>query len=295
MRIGFDIGGSHISGALVDNGKIIEKIEAYSEVSWTMDEIIKSIKNIYQDLTVGDLKYVGFGVPGAIDSSRGFVHTSSNLPFANKNLKDIFSNTLGVEAKIENDANCAAYGELLYGRAKGFSDILFITIGTGIGGGIIIDKKIYAGANGFAGEIGHHVIVANGRECSCKKKGCFEAYASMRALVKQAKKLAGKNELQLDISSISGKDIYQYAKAGDSFAKNLINQQIYYLAIGISNLITILQPQIVIVGGGISAQKNYLIDPLEKKIAKNLYGNHSFSIDVASLENNAGVIGAAYL
>jgi glucokinase len=297
MRIGFDIGGRHIAGALVDNeGNILKKKDIYTNKRWTIEEILSSVFNIYNEIKVDNLENIGAGIPGAVDSRKGKVIFSSNLPFKDINLAKLLSNKLNVKVKIENDANCAVYGEMLFGQARGYSDILQVTIGTGIGGGLVINKKIYTGHNGFAGEIGHHVIVADGELCGCGKQGCFEAYASMKSLVNYAEKnVNGVKDTELKKGRITGKEIYRLAKIGDQYAQRLMSRHIYYLAIGISNLITIIQPELVLIGGGISEEGEFLVTQLNKEIKRYIYGNHDFKLNVARLGNQAGILGAAYI
>ncbi|MFP4456650.1 MAG: ROK family protein [Clostridia bacterium] len=299
MRIGIDIGGRHISCALVDDsGNIKNQVNKYINKKWELSEIANSIKEqIYEAIdNSNEITNIGIGVPGAVNSKTGFVSYSSNLPFRDINLKEYFEYILKREVTIENDANCAALGEFLFGDYKDKNDIILVTIGTGIGGGIIINKKIYSSQSGYAGEIGHHVIVANGRLCSCGNRGCLESYASMASLEKRA------NELKvffpnskLNSCIVNGKNIYDYAKKGDELSKEIVKEQLFYLGIGIANIINILQPEVVIISGAVSAQKEFLIKNLKPEINSNLYANNTYILDTSKLENKAGIIGAAFL
>lgn len=299
MRIGIDVGGRHIGCALVDDlGNIINVADRYVEKMWSLSEIGKNVSELVSKISpnLTDIVNIGIGIPGAINSKTGFVDYSSNLPFRKVNLKEYFENILKREVKVENDANCAALGELLFGIGKGKENIVLVTVGTGIGSGIIINKKIYSGHNGYAGEIGHHVIVANGRKCTCGNKGCLESYASMSSIEKRANELKKYySDSKLLSSEINGKNIYEFAKKEDKLSKELVNEQLFYLGIGIANIINLLQPEIVIISGAVSAQKEFLLKNLKPEIDKNLYVLDTYILNTSSLENKAGIIGAAFL
>lgn len=299
MRIGIDVGGTHISCALVDEDGCIQKqADVYTQKGWKLAEISQSIKDLLNDITDGamNVSKLGVGVPGAVNSKTGFVEFSSNLPFRKIYLKQYLEDLLDLEVKIENDANCAAFGELLFGNGRGKNNIILITIGTGIGSGIILNKEVYSGYNGYAGEIGHHIIVANGRECSCGKRGCLESYASMKSVEKRANEIISYYpESKLGTTVINGKNIYELAKEGDKLALELINEQVYYLGIGIANIINILQPEVVLISGAVSVQKDFLINKLKPEIDKHVHVKDTYTLATSLLENRAGIIGAAFL
>ncbi len=299
MRIGIDIGGSHISCALINNsGNIVKLTNKFSKNRWKLSEIGAVINRLVDNLThsLNEINSIGIGVPGAVNAKTGYVYYSANLPFKKINLKDFFEDKLSKKVKIENDANCAALGEMLFGNGINKSNIVLITIGTGIGSGIILNKKIFSGHNGFAGEVGHQIIVANGKECACGNKGCFEAYASMIELEGRAKKIIKHypNSI-LSTKNISGKSIYDSAKLGDPFSNELVKEHIFYLGIGIANIINILQPEVVLISGAISRQKDFLLSKLKPSIDKNLYVQGTYELKTSKLEDKAGLIGAAFL
>jgi glucokinase len=299
MRIGIDVGGSHISCALVNQeGKIIRVSDSYTDSKWSLDEIKETIKELVFEIIprLDDIISIGIGVPGAVNSKTGYVKYSANLPFIDINLKEYFGDILNREVKIENDANCAALGEMLFGNGLNKKNIVLVTIGTGIGSGLIINGKIYSGYNGYAGEIGHHIIVANGRECACGNKGCLESYASMKSIEKKAKELIKYYPKSiLNTNRINGRSIYENAKLGDTLCKELVKEHLFYLGIGISNIINIIQPEIVLISGAISKQKEYLLKELKPEIDRHLYVKGTYELNTSKLENKAGIIGAAFL
>ena len=207
---------------------------------------------------------------------------------------------LGRPAFIENDANAAAYGEYVAGAAKGAKHAVCITLGTGVGGGIIIDGKIYCGSNFGGAEIGHTVIDVNGPMCSCGRKGCFEVFSSATGLIRMTKEaLAAHPESAMkDEERITGRTAFNYMRAGDETAKQVVDDYIRYLAAGITNTINIFQPDVLCVGGGISKEGSTLIDPIVAYVEGENYARHiakKTQIKAAALGNDAGIIGAAYL
>ena len=315
--IGVDLGGTNIAAGIVNSEfQIVKKGSVPTNVAGrTAEEIIKDMgalcDSLVKDagLTFDDIEYVGIASPGAIDPVRGVVNYANNLPFSRFPIADTLKKFIPVKkVLVENDANAAAKGEAVAGAAKGVGDVVMITLGTGVGGGIIIDHKVYSGFNYAGAELGHSVIEYNGRQCSCGRKGCWEAYSSATGLINMTKeKLAeceakGIPTLMTDFvkeeGKVSGKTAFAAMKKGDAPAKEVVDMYIGYLGCGLSNIINIFQPEILVIGGGICNEKHYLTDPLEKIIKEETYGNEAIkptTLKIAELGNDAGIIGAAVL
>ena len=315
--IGVDLGGTNIAAGIVNSEfQIVKKGSVPTNVAGrTAEEIIKDMgalcDSLVKDagLTFDDIEYVGIASPGAIDPVRGVVNYANNLPFSRFPIADTLKKFIPVKkVLVENDANAAAKGEAVAGAAKGVGDVVMITLGTGVGGGIIIDHKVYSGFNYAGAELGHIVIEYNGRQCSCGRKGCWEAYSSATGLINMTKeKLAeceakGIPTLMTDFvkeeGKVSGKTAFAAMKKGDAPAKEVVDMYIGYLGCGLSNIINIFQPEILVIGGGICNEKHYLTDPLEKIIKEETYGNEAIkptTLKIAELGNDAGIIGAAVL
>lgn len=315
--IGVDLGGTNIAAGIVNSEfQIVKKGSVPTNVAGrTAEEIIKDMgalcDSLVKDagLTFDDIEYVGIASPGAVDPVRGVVNYANNLPFSRFPIADTLKKFIPVKkVLVENDANAAAKGEAVAGAAKGVGDVVMITLGTGVGGGIIIDHKVYSGFNYAGAELGHIVIEYNGRQCSCGRKGCWEAYSSATGLINMTKeKLAeceakGIPTLMTDFvkeeGKVSGKTAFAAMKKGDKPAKEVVDMYIGYLGCGLSNIINIFQPEILVIGGGICNEKHYLTDPLEKIIKEETYGNEAIkptTLKIAELGNDAGIIGAAVL
>lgn len=315
--IGVDLGGTNIAAGIVNSEfQIVKKGSVPTNVAGrTAEEIIKDMgalcDSLVKDagLNFDDIEYVGIASPGAVDPVRGVVNYANNLPFSRFPIADTLKKFIPVKkVLVENDANAAAKGEAVAGAAKGVGDVVMITLGTGVGGGIIIDHKVYSGFNYAGAELGHIVIEYNGRQCSCGRKGCWEAYSSATGLINMTKeKLAeceakGIPTLMTDFvkeeGKVSGKTAFAAMKKGDAPAKEVVDMYIGYLGCGLSNIINIFQPEILVIGGGICNEKHYLTDPLEKIIKEETYGNEAIkptTLKIAELGNDAGIIGAAVL
>ncbi len=324
--LGVDLGGTNVAvGICDDDGKIIvkgsvptpyslhnhedlpseERDKMADKIAQTMADL--SLKLISEaGLTVEDIEYAGIATPGVADSKNGTIVFASTLPFKDYPMNDRFSQFTGIKnVYIENDANAAAKGEVVCGCAKGAKDMVMITLGTGIGGGIIIDGKIYSGCNSAGAEVGHAVIIVDGEQCSCGRKGCFESLASATALVKQTKEAMEKNKDSKmwelcggDINKVNGRISFDAMRMGDKTASDVVNQYIKYVAIGIVNLINIFQPEIFCIGGGISNEKEALLELLQPHIDKEDYSRYNkvrTKIVIATLKNDAGIIGASML
>ncbi len=324
--LGVDLGGTNVAvGICNDEGKIIVKGSVPTPYSLPNHESLPddermaladivtkamadlSLKLIAEaGLTVDDIEYAGIATPGVADNNSRMIVFASTLPFKEYPMNDKFAEFSGIKTVyIENDANAAAKGEVVCGCAKGAKDAVMITLGTGIGGGIIIDGKIYSGCNGAGAEVGHTVIIVDGDQCTCGRKGCFEAHASATALVKQTKAAMEKDKESKmwelcggDINKVNGRVAFDAMRLGDETADKVVNQYIKYVAIGVVNLINIFQPEIFCIGGGISNEKEKLIELLKPHIDREDYSRYNkvrTKIVIAELKNDAGIIGASML
>ncbi len=311
-RLGIDLGGTNIATGVVDeNFKIIGsgkvKTNAPRPAEEIVDDMVKSALMAVKDanLTINDIDSIGVGTPGSVVQTTGVVTYSNNLGFYNLPLAEMLEKKLGKKVYIENDANAATYGEYIAGAGKGAENFVAITLGTGVGGGIIIGGKIYSGSNFAGGELGHTVIQMNGEACTCGRNGCFEAYASATALIRQTKQAMIKfpeskmwEICNKDINSVSGRTAFDGARSGDEAAIGVVNDYINYLSVGIANIINTFQPDVLCVGGGISNEGEYLMAPIRKLVKGENYARNmekNTEIKAATLGNDAGIIGAAYL
>ena len=309
--IGIDLGGTNIAAGLVDeNYKIIRKTSVPTEARRSADEITEAMASVCRTLceeegiTVDDVSSVGIATPGTADTDSGTVIYANNLPFRNypiaAKLKEFFPVK---KVAIANDANAAAYGEAVAGAGAGKKDFVMLTLGTGVGGGIIIDGKLYTGFNYAAGELGHMTIVHNGRPCSCGRKGCFEAYSSATGLIKMTKeKMIDAPDSVMwelvdgDIKKVNGRTAFDGMRKGDEAAKAVVDEYLAYLATGTANIINIFQPSIVAFGGGVANERENLLAPLRELVIKETYTTgERTEIKSAVLGNDAGIVGAAAL
>ncbi len=243
---------------------------------------------------------LGVGVPGAINGGKGEVIFSNNLHWSHVMLAGALSEQTGLTARLNNDANCAALGEVKAGAAKGHQNVILLTLGTGLGGGIIIDGKIYDGVEGVGGEIGHATLVMDGVPCTCGRRGCMEVYTSATALIRQTKEALAEHpeSLLAKEERITGRSAYVAMRAGDETAKKVVEQYERYVGESIVNMVNIFRPEMVLLGGGISGEGKPLTDRLTAYVAKNCYaGDKTFvpPVKTAELGNKAGIVGAAAL
>ncbi|WP_379691720.1 type I phosphomannose isomerase catalytic subunit [Mediterraneibacter gnavus] len=297
VRIGIDIGGTDTKIGLVDvHNKLLDSVCIPTKAERPADEVIRTVaetalsildKNgIAMEQCVG----VGIGVPGTVDRKKGIVRYSNNIRWEDVPLVKEMSTYLPIPVEIANDADCAALGETIAGAGKECRDVVMITLGTGVGGGVVLDGEIYEGRGIGGSELGHMVIVENGEPCTCGRRGCLEAYASATALKREAKR-ASKKEL---IPS----EIFALAKQGDPAMKEVVEIYIRRLGLGIVNIVNIFRPQLVLLGGGISGQGESLLVPLRRILSEECFGGERGDvpeIEEAVLGNNAGIIGAAGL
>lgn len=309
--IGIDLGGTNIkAGVVSEDFKIIAKTSCKTDLPRPGEEICADMAKVALEavkeagLTLDDIEAVGIGTPGIANSQTGIIEYSCNLGFDNFPVVENMKKHIDKPCFVENDANAAAYGEFVAGAAKGTNDAVCITLGTGVGGGIIINKKIYSGFNFAGAEIGHTVINADGPQCSCGRKGCFEVYSSATGLIRMTKEAMEKDPDSLlhkeaeEHGKVSARTAFNAMRAGDSTAKQVVDDYIKYLACGIANMINTFQPDVLCIGGGVCNEGDPLLLPLKELVAKEIYTKNSprnTEIVIAQLGNDAGIIGAAFL
>ena len=308
--IGIDLGGTFIKGGIVnENGEILICDKTPTEVERGAEGVAENIARLACDLlereglALSDVEGLGIGSPGMIDSARGNVIYANNLGWENFMIGEKLSSLLGgIPVKIGNDANVAALGEVKFGAARNYSSAIMITLGTGVGGGIVIDGKLVEGNLGAGAELGHTVIVHGGEQCSCGRRGCFEAYSSATALIRDTKCAmeAHPDSKMWEIGrldAVNGKTVFDYASV-DVYAKEVLDSYIEHLACGLINYANIFRPEVILLGGGVCAQGDNLIKPLQAIMDREIYAGDKgprVPILIAELENSAGLLGAAAL
>ena len=310
--IGIDLGGTNIVAGVVDEQyNILAKASTKTncprpdrEIARDMAKMaIQAVENA--KLTMDQIEWIGIGTPGIANSRDGIIEYSNNLGFVNTPMVKYIQEDIDKPVFVENDANAAAYGEFVAGAAKGANNAVCITLGTGVGGGIIIDGKIYAGSNFAGAEIGHTVISVDGPQCTCGRKGCFEVFSSATGLIRMTKESMAKNpdssmhKLVAERSGkVSARIAFDAMRMGDAAAKAVVDDYIKYLAAGITNTINTFQPDILCIGGGVCNEGDALLLPVKELVAKEVYTRNSkqnTQIVIAKLGNDAGIIGAAML
>jgi glucokinase len=309
LYIGIDLGGTFIKGGIVSgDGEILisDKVPTQSEggsavvaknIAMLCEKLLAE-KNIQKSEIVG----IGMGVPGMIDSKNGIVIYSNNLGWKDFEIGETLQSLVGLPVKIANDANVAALGETKFGCGKEYDNTILITLGTGVGGGIVIDGKLFEGYRGAGAELGHAVIVAGGEPCTCGRKGCLETYASATALIRDTKREMQRNAGSAmwavgSLDNVTGKTVFDYAEK-DAGAKAVVDNYIEKLGVGITNLANEFRPQAIILGGGVCAQGDALVKPLQAFLDKEIYAGAvgpQVKILTATLGNSAGLLGAAAL
>ena len=309
--VGIDLGGTNIVAGVVDEEyNIIAKASTKTNCPRPEKEIaddmarmaLEAVKNA--NLTIDQIEWIGVGTPGIANSETGIIEYSNNLGFKNTPMVKYIQETIDKPVFIENDANAAAYGEFVAGAATGATNAVCITLGTGVGGGIIIDGKIYSGSNFAGAEIGHTVIEVDGAQCSCGRKGCFEAYSSATGLIRMTREAIAEHpdcimaQSEKEKGKVTARTSFDCMRAGDKYAKAVVDKYIKYLAAGITNTINIFQPDILCIGGGVCNEGDPLLLPMKELVAKEVYTRNSpknTEIVIAKLGNDAGIIGAAFL
>ncbi len=307
--VGIDFGGMSAKAGLFDkNSKMLAKdtVKTSKDDNYvtTVAKMAQLVKKLCEenDVPIKSVRRIGLASPGVIDSKEGVVVRWGNYNWSDKPLARDMSEAVGAEVRVVNDANAAAYGEAIYGAAKAYKNSIFITLGTGIGSGIIIDGKLFEGVRGAGAEAGHMVIQVGGVPCGCGRKGCFEQYASASALIRDTKRAMFENKESImwrmtggDPENVDGKTAFAASREGDAAAQTVVKNYIVYLGEGILNLVSIFRPEAVILGGGVCNEGEYLLAPLRKYVAERLYvgcDKVPLTLNRAALGNDAGIYGA---
>ena len=316
--IGIDLGGTNIAAGIVNEKyEIIKKKSTPTMANRDGKLIIKDMAELCRSLiadcglTIDDIEYAGIATPGTANSETGVVEYANNLPFKNFPIAALLQEYLGVKkVYIENDANAAAKAEAIAGAARGAKFSVMITLGTGLGGGIVLDGKVYSGFNFAGAELGHVVIQKDGKQCTCGRRGCWETYSSATGLTNMTKEHVLKARAEgrkTSIEELIGGNIdncnarvaFTAMKQGDAVGKEIVDEYISYLASGIASIINIFQPNVLSIGGGVCNEKDYLLKPLIAEVFDQTYTKTGVSpqteIKIAELGNDAGIVGAAVL
>jgi glucokinase len=314
--VGVDLGGTSIKVGVVpyDGGTVlaVRSMPTNSDhgAKFVVDRMVEMIRGSMRDASreenIPDDGFIGIGLgsPGPLDRKTGTVIETPNLGWRNFPLRDLIVNSIGLPAELDNDANCATIGEWWMGAGKGVQTLIGVTLGTGIGGGIVLDGRVYHGAADVAGEVGHMTIDSTGRKCKCGNYGCLEAYASGPAIAARAIEGLETGELSLlpslvddDLSRITAETVYEAIVAGDLYAKEVMRETAKFLGAGLANLINILNPGMVVISGGVTKAGEHLFEPLRAQIRRRAFRHAEESCVIVSstLDGMAGVIGAAYM
>lgn len=311
-RIGVDLGGTNIAtGVVNEKNEIIGRGKVKTRAPRPAEAIFDSIKEavdmavVNAGISYSDVASIGVGTPGSVNQDTGAIEFSNNLQFRNVPAKKMLEELLKKPVYLENDANAAALGEAVAGCGNGVASFVAITLGTGVGSGIVLDGKVYRGSNFCGGEMGHTVINVDGIPCNCGRKGCWEKYASATALVSQAVEAMQGNKGSLlwqtcdgDLNKVDGRSIFEAYDMGDAVAMSVVDKYLYYVSVGLSNVINALQPDVVCIGGGISGQGEKILKPIRDAVKAerySVYAEKQTAIVPAELGNDAGIIGAALL
>lgn len=312
FNLGIDLGGTNIAAGIVnENNEILTKGSVPTLAKRPVEEIVRDMAALCKNLAAGlgitfsDISYVGIACPGTVNSDTGVVEYANNIKFRDFPLASIFSEMTEIPASriaVGNDANLAAMGEAVAGAGKGVASSVMITLGTGVGGGVVLDGKVLTGCAFGGAELGHAVIEKGGRQCSCGRKGCMEAYCSATALVTLTKeKFAATSGTLMhemcgnDIEKVGGKTAFAAMKKGDRAGAEVVEEYIGYLACGVANLINIFQPDVFIIGGGVCNEGDNLLIPLIEKVSREVYSKDHVlktQLRIATLGNDAAIIGA---
>ena len=309
--VGIDLGGTNIkAGVVTDEGKLLNKVTCKTNADRPMEDIIHDMGKLAADaikdagLEVSDIEAIGIGSPGTPDNDEGLLVYSNNLPFVMAPMRKLIREVIDLPVYIDNDANCAAMAEAVAGAAKGAKDSVTITLGTGVGAGVIVDGKIYSGFNQAGSEFGHTVLVSGGIDCPCGRKGCFEQYASASALARMTREAAEKapDSLLHKAYEQQGEWNAQVAfiamREGDETAKEVVDTYTSYLADGLANAINAFMPEVLVVGGGVCNEGDPLLIPMREKTMSRPYfgpGVKKTRIELAQMGNDAGIVGAAMM
>ena len=311
LRIGVDVGGTFIKAGVVDKSYVIlHKVSVPTGGAAGYEDMVRKIAHAAElaaqeaGVAVKDCASVGIGIPGLLNPKTGVVVLAPNLNWRDVPFLETIRELLPVPVYAGNDANCAVAGETLAGAAKGCENVVMLTLGTGVGGGIVVDGRLFVGGKGLGAELGHMVLQMEGAPCGCGLNGCIEAYCSVSALVKQTRRA-----MELDLHSamhayakeaglVDGRTAFECSKMGDKAAVFVVDNYCRYLANGIGSLVTTFRPDVVLIGGGLSNQREYLMDKLNALLPRYVFASDVIGVPPilrATLGNDAGTIGAAFL
>ena len=309
--IGIDLGGTNIkAGVVTEDFKIIGKATTKTLCPRPAKDICDDMAKVSIEackdagISVDDVEWIGIGTPGIADNVNGTIPYSNNLDFHDVPVRKYINEHISKPVYVANDANAAAYGEFVAGAAKGAKNAVCITLGTGVGSGIIVDGKILTGSNFAGGEIGHMVIEVDGPQCTCGRKGCFEVFSSATGLIRMTKEAAEAdkssvlNKYFAEDGKFSARHAFMAMREGDKTGTEVVEKYCKYLAAGITNAINIFQPDILCIGGGVCNEGDPLLLPVKELVKKEVYTrmlSQNTEIVIAKLGNDAGIIGAAFL
>jgi len=302
LYIGVDLGGTNIkAGSVSENGRILNDVQIATEadqgVDHVLDRMVQAVQEVADGTAIGG---VGIGIPGQINVEQGLCHFAPNLPGWNEiSVTPVLKEKLNCPVLLDNDANVAAVGEFAYGAGKGSRHMLMVTLGTGVGGGLVLNGEIFRGARDLAGEFGHMTVHYDGYTCSCGRKGCIEEYASIRGIVRmvQEKLDAGIESSLRDVKRLTPREIYHDAVNGDALAIEAFQQAGDFLGVALADIANLLNIERIVVGGGVANAGNFILDAARKRVQKDALPVAAESVEIvkAELGNSAGLVGAAYL
>lgn len=306
LVIGIDLGGTKISGAIADtSGNIINKYTIPTNANQGEQIVLQRIMSVIDKLieesgeNTEKIKAIGIGSPGPLDPKKGMIITTPNLPFKNFKLVEPINNKYKIPTFLDNDANVAAIGEYMLGAGRGTQNMVYITVSTGIGGGAILNGKIYRGNTFNALEVGHMTIEPEGPKCNCGNHGCVEALGSGTAIARQAMECIknGDNTSLLSYEKVTAAEVFKEAAKGDALSQKILDKSLEYLGIGVANLITILDPEVFVIGGGVTNGGSIVFEKVQQVVNKRCFQvmAENCRIVPAMLGNDAGVIGAVSL
>lgn len=312
LFLGIDLGGTNIAAGVVDErGHILKKHSVKTNAAQPFEGLVSDIaRAAYRAAELAGVKMeeissVGLGTPSLINPETNLLVNANNLGWRNVPLPEELGRHFPIPLYIRNDADCAALGEVLAGAAREYENALMITLGTGLGGGVVMNRRIFNGCDHMGAELGHTKLVYNGVQCTCGQYGCVEAYASATALIRQARAAVSAHpESRMadlcggDLAQMDARIPFEAARQGDRAAGMVVDQYISYLAAGLSSFVVVFRPQVILIGGGISNEGERLLDPLNEKLFQYTFGAQEIGVPPvvrAQLGNDAGIIGAALL
>lgn len=310
LAIGVDVGGTKILGGIVTEDGVLRSTARRPTPRQDADAVLGQVADVVAELAAGSdepVSGVGVGIAGLVDAERSHVYFAPNLRWSQVPVREVLQSATGLPVVVENDGNIAAWGEYRFGAGRGADDMVLVTVGTGIGGGIVLGGSLFRGAHGAAGEIGHINSVPDGRACGCGRGGCWEQYASGNALVREARDLAAERRAEAGLllslgdgtpEGVQGPDITEAALAGDPVAQEAFARVGVWLGRGLADLAAVLDPDVFVIGGGVSESGDLLLASARTTLTEKLIGQRNRpapQVRVAELANSAGVVGAADL